>query len=128
MSEDQARAVPAGWVAEPLFTASCVGCGTFGATASSVADLAVVWLVPDPRTAQPTAARFCRGCAPAGPVGEVECLECGDGPLLTGTLAHAADLVTTAAVDAWLETTGWRPAGPWCPTCVRVAAPAPLRR
>jgi len=55
-------------------------------------------------------------CAPTGPVNDVACAACGDGPLLAGDLA-VPDLAAAAAIDAWLEQTGWRSAGPWCPTC-----------
>lgn len=60
--------------------------------------------------------RYCRTCAPSGQVGEIECAVCGDGPLLAEDLA-ADDLLAGAAVDEWLMSTGWRPAGPWCPKC-----------
>jgi hypothetical protein len=63
-------------------------------------------------------ARYCRECAPTGTVGEIECAGCGDGPLLAGELADA-DLLTGAAIDAWLSESGWRPVGPWCPECDR---------
>lgn len=53
---------------------------------------------------------------PAGrALSEVACAGCGDGPLLAGAMAEAADLTTTAAIDTWLAESGWRPAGPWCP-------------
>jgi hypothetical protein len=47
------------------------------------------------------------------------------GPLLAEQLTDA-DLLTGAAVDAWLAETGWRPEGPWCPGCDR-AHPGPRR-
>jgi hypothetical protein len=76
----------------------------------------VEWLLPGPNG--PVAARFCRACAPAGgPVDEVLCARCGDGPLLAGELTEM-DLQATAAVDGWLVEHGWRLSGPVCPDCV----------
>lgn len=96
--------------------AVCSGCGRPGSSAAAIADLAVQWLAPGPdRT--PAARRFCYGCAPRGPVEEVVCVRCGDGPLLSGELT-AMDLQVTAAVDGWLAEAGWRLVGPVCPDCV----------
>lgn len=95
----------------------CSACGGLATTVAEVADLAIEWLTPDPGGRGPTLRRFCRECAPSGPVDEVVCARCGDGPLLAGDLT-AMDLQVTAAVDAWLATAGWRLAGPVCPTCV----------
>lgn len=94
----------------------CSGCGRPAATAAARADLATVWLVPAAGP-EPVARRFCRGCAPAGPVEEIACARCGDGPLLAGELTDL-DLGVTAAVDGWLAEAGWRLAGPVCPGCV----------
>ena len=60
-----------------------------------------MWLLPGQRGGEPVARRFCRGCVPAGPVAEIVCVRCGDGPLLAGALT-AMDLQVAAAVDAWL--------------------------
>lgn len=43
-------------------------------------DLDVVWLIPCDRSF--TEARFCHACGPAGSVLDIECTECGDGPLV----------------------------------------------
>ncbi len=110
------RRRPAGYQAPGQFTTVCAGCRRAPVTAAEVADLSTVWLLPGLGDV-PAAARFCRACAPRGPIAEVACAACGDGPLLAGDLAAAADLATTAAIDAWLVETGWRPAGPWCPDC-----------
>ncbi len=96
--------------------AACCSCGDRASTAAETDDLATVWLVPGPDTG-PVARRFCRRCAPPGPVDEVACARCGDGPLLAGELT-AMDLEVSAAVDAWLADTGWRLAGPVCLECV----------
>lgn len=61
---------------------------------------------------------FCRGCAPPGPVEEIVCARCGDGPLVAGELI-VMDLQVSAALDAWLVGEGWRLGGPVCPGCVR---------
>ncbi len=114
----------------------CDGCGFPGRIAREIADLDTPWLVPAPaagpddtsRAAGAEAgvglvqARFCRRCAPTGPVEDVACAACGDGPLLAGDLA-VPDLAAAAAIDAWLEQTGWRSAGPWCPTCAAAIHP-----
>lgn len=108
-------------------TQRCFGCGTAAQDPSQAADLATPWLLPAESGAV-RMARFCRACAPTGEVGEIECLGCGDGPLLAGELADA-DLLTGAAIDSWLAATGWRPAGPWCPQCSSARhIPQPRRR
>jgi hypothetical protein len=76
----------------------------------------MAWLVPGP--GGPVERRFCRACVPPGPVGEVACVRCGDGPLLAGDLAAAGDARATAAVQGWLVGAGWRLSGPVCPACV----------
>jgi hypothetical protein len=96
-------------------SAQCFGCGAPPRGPAQAADLATPWLVPAEGGAVGVA-RYCRACAPTGTVGEIECAGCGDGPLLAEELADT-DLLTGAAVDAWLTETGWRPAGPWCPDC-----------
>lgn len=105
---------------ERALRAVCSGCERPGSTAAARADLATVWLVPEAGPA-PVARRFCRGCAPGGPVEEIACARCGDGPLLAGELTDL-DLEVTAAVDAWLADAGWRLAGPVCPGCVAEVA------
>ncbi|MCO7192171.1 hypothetical protein [Pseudonocardia sp. McavD-2-B] len=64
--------------------------------------------------------RFCRGCVPAGPVADLACVRCGDGPLLGGELAAAADGDDRISpmVQAWMSSAGWRLSGPVCPDCV----------
>lgn len=118
---------PPGFAPSPRLSSACSGCGVTGDTHTAVADLEVAWLVPGPDGA-PAAARFCRACQPPGPLSEVACAGCGDGPLLAGALAAAADLATTAAIDSWLTDTGWRPAGPWCPNCAAPRARLGARR
>jgi hypothetical protein len=51
------------------------------------------------------ARRYCRACAPSGPVTDVACVVCGDGPLLAGELAGVGAWGT---VSAWLGEQGWR--------------------
>lgn len=75
----------------------------------------MTWLLPGPDG--PVVSRFCRGCAPAGPVADLVCVRCGDGPLLAGALA-AGDGAATAVVHGWLTAAGWRTSGPVCPECV----------
>ncbi len=123
---------PPGWAPSAVITATCSGCGCPGADRAGVADLEIVWLTwaqGSGRTPERlVAARYCRGCAPTGPLAEVICAACGDGPILSGALAEAGDLVSAAAIDAWLAAGGWRVswagrAGPWCPSCARAVHP-----
>lgn len=93
----------------------CSSCSREPRTRSDVADLEIVWLV-DGGDGKPTPARFCRICRPRGLVEEVACEDCGDGPLLSGIFAEPADLFTTAALQEWLEETGWTH-GSICPNC-----------
>jgi hypothetical protein len=74
-----------------------------------------MWLLPGPDG--PVEARFCRDCAPTGPIGDLACLRCGDGPLLAGSLA-AGDQAATAVAQDWMSAAGWRISGPVCPDCV----------
>lgn len=75
----------------------------------------MTWLLPGP--AGLLERHFCRGCAPTGPVDDVACVRCGDGPLLGGALA-AGDKAATVVVHGWLSAAGWRTSGPVCPDCV----------
>lgn len=95
---------------------SCSGCGRVGASSSGRADLGTVWLLPGAEG--PLLRRFCRRCVPGGPVGEVACVYCGDGPLLAG--AFAVTGVPDPAVGRWLVAEGWA-LGPalTCPSCRR---------
>lgn len=78
----------------------------------------MTWLLPGPTATDSVIEQhFCRGCVPAGPVADVVCVRCGDGPLLSGDLA-AGDEAATAIVRTWLTGAGWRLAGPVCPECV----------
>lgn len=96
---------------------ACPGCGhrpsSVEAAARLRAELAVRWLI---REAGGLVARgFCHECVPSGPVSEVVCGYCGDGPLLAGALAGA-----DPAVAGWLVAEGWAldPAVT-CPACRR---------
>lgn len=109
---------PVGYRRPERFERMCGGCRRQPVTAAEIADLDTLWLVPALGDL-PAAARYCRACAPTnGPIAEVACESCGEGPLLAGVLALGEDLTTTAAIDQWLEESGWRPAGPWCPDCL----------
>jgi hypothetical protein len=71
-------------------------------------DLATIWLLPaDGPDAGVVARRYCRACAPSGPVTDVACAVCTDGPLLAGELA-AAGGARHPVVSAWLGEQGWR--------------------
>lgn len=96
----------------------CSTCGQLPTNPMARAEVAMSWLLPD-TTASPSVVEkhFCRGCVPPGPVDEVICVRCGDGPLLGGDLA-AGDQAATAVVQDWLTAAGWRLSGPVCPDCV----------
>lgn len=100
----------------------CAGCGQAPANPMARAEVAMTWLLPGP-TGSPSVevAHFCRGCVPAGPVDEVICVRCGDGPLLGGALAAGTE-EASAVVHDWLGGAGWRLSGPVCPGCVREVA------
>ncbi|MFC5995454.1 hypothetical protein ACFQE5_14665 [Pseudonocardia hispaniensis] len=77
----------------------------------------MTWLVPG--SAGLVIRGFCQDCAPRGPVAEVACVYCGDGPLLTGELA-GVDPITDPGVAGWLSSHDWQlNPGPTCPRCLR---------
>lgn len=98
----------------------CPECGrvavTAGEAARLAADLGTTWLVADAGGGLGVR-RFCNGCAPSGPVADVSCAHCGDGPLLAGPLAVAGGTLP-GVVAAWLVARGWRvDPVPTCPAC-----------
>jgi DNA invertase Pin-like site-specific DNA recombinase len=94
---------------------ACPSCGrepgTRAESAQLRADLAVVWLHPDPDPATPGSvieARHCRACHPRGAVVDVECTRCGDGPIITGALAQDSAPGSVAyPARRWLVAAGW---------------------
>lgn len=100
---------------------ACPGCGQRPSSVETAArlraELAVRWLVGE--AGGLVARGFCHGCVPAGPVSEVVCGYCGDGPLLAGALA-GTDPTTDPVVAGWLVAEGWQlePAL-ICPACRR---------
>ncbi len=100
---------------------ACPGCGrrpdSVETAARLRAELAVAWLVGG--AGGLVVRGFCHGCVPAGPVSEVVCGYCGDGPLLAGSLS-GVDPVADPAVAGWLTAQGWalHPAVT-CPACRR---------
>lgn len=104
---------------------SCSGCGRRthpeGAPDRLGADLGMLWLIAE--AGQLVERRFCQRCAPHGPVTDVTCSYCGDGPLLAGDL-DVADAGKDAAVRDWLSVHDWLldPA-PTCPGCRRAFGP-----
>lgn len=96
----------------------CDRCGQAAADPLQQILMSAVWLIPGPDG--PTTARYCRACPPAGPITDLTCLLCGDGPLLVGELAAGPDEALPAPARTWLTAVGWRltgPAGPVCPDC-----------
>jgi len=73
------------------------------------ADLAVLWLHPDPDDPGAVVeARHCRACHPRGRVVDVECTRCGDGPIVTGALAQDSASGSVAyPARRWLVAAGW---------------------
>jgi len=110
------------------------GCGSCGRQVSDsgeaqrlLADRAVIWLVAGVGGVEQR--RFCCACAPPGPVTDIACVSCGDGPLLAGALTTGP---TLSVVDVWLDEHGWRRAAlvdpgegaMLCPECVVFAVDA----
>ena len=118
MSEPR-QAMPVAYAGSGALERRCSSCSGKPRTRSDVADLEIVWLV-DVGEGKPAAARFCRTCRPRGRVEEVACEDCGDGPLLSGVFADPADLFTAAALQEWLDETGWTH-GTICPNCSAAA-------
>jgi len=72
------------------------------------ADLTEVWLEPD-RVGELTESHHCTACAPHGPVTDLACAVCGDGPLLVGAAeAAAASGTITEPARRWLTGHGWQ--------------------
>jgi len=99
----------------PRTSRACPGCGHEPSTREEAttqrADLAVTWLCADPhRPGQLLPRRHCRRCQPHGPVLDIACAVCGDGPILAGALATAAiDAgITPEPVQQWLAADGWQ--------------------
>lgn len=93
-------------------------------------ELATTWLLVEGGRVGETvvARRFCRACVSGGPVTEVACAVCADGPLLAGELATGTG---RRRAGEWLVGQGWRSdtAGGTvgegvvlCPRCVPVAS------
>ena len=52
--------------------------------------------------------RHCFTCQPRGPVVDVECTRCGDGPIITGVFAQHSAPGSGAYPDRrWLLAAGW---------------------
>ncbi|MFP5070963.1 hypothetical protein ACLFMI_15040 [Pseudonocardia nantongensis] len=105
---------------EPLRCSSCARAAT---NPVERAELATDWLVTT--DTGPQRRRFCRDCVPAGPITDLTCIRCGDGPLLVGDLAHEHDGDTTditgdlpGTTRGWLTGAGWQLTGPICPDCI----------
>lgn len=77
----------------------------------------MLWLIAE--VGELVERRFCQRCAPQGPVGDVTCSYCGDGPLLGGGLAGAVT-GKDGAVRGWLAARDWLlDPVPTCPGCRR---------
>jgi hypothetical protein len=72
---------------------------------SNAEDLAIVWLHLDGDYL--TEARHCVACQPHGPVIDVSCSCCGNGPLITGQSPELGDQLAAPALD-WLHARGWQ--------------------
>lgn len=94
----------------PADQPSCDSCGQPARDPTERADLTTDCILPG--HTGPEIKHFCRRCAPTGPIVDLTCLRCGDGPLLVGDIAehpHRADPLLTAA--------GWQLTDPLCPSC-----------
>lgn len=97
----------------------CHGCDEPARTRDEAGDLSVGWLIHDPARVAALPARFHQHCRPDGIPGTLECLECGEGPLLDPALERPVDLLAAAALEAWRTENGWNtdPENPRCPRC-----------
>ena len=97
---------------------ACPACGREPATSNEALqqreDLAIVWLHLDGDHL--TEARHGVACQPHGPVIDVSCSCCGNGPLITGQPPELGDQLAQPALD-WLHARGWQlhPPQPLCP-------------
>ena len=73
------------------------------------------WLIPGPDG--PRLARYCRACPPTGPITDLTCTRCGDGPLLTGDLATGPTGDIPSPARQWLTANGWCLDSQVCPDC-----------
>jgi len=94
---------------------ACPSCGHEPTTREEAttqrADLALTWLRTDPnRPGQLLPRQHCHHCQPHGPVVDIACTVCGDGPILAGDLATAATDAGTPPkpVQQWLAADGWQ--------------------
>jgi len=99
----------------PRTSRACPGCWHEPTTREEAttqrADLAVTWLSAEPgRPGQVLTRRHCRRCQPHGPVVDIACAVCGDGPILAGDLATAATDAGTPPkpLQQWLAADGWQ--------------------
>ncbi|MFC9553829.1 recombinase family protein [Rhodococcus sp. NPDC056960] len=107
-TEPEPAAVPA-----TRSSRACPTCGHEPTTRAEAAhqrvDLAVDWLHPDPDgQGTPIGRHHCRHCEPTDSAFDVACSICGDGPILTGSLADSAS--TGGIPDSvlhWLTNSGW---------------------
>ena len=104
-SEPAAR--PRARPAAGLAHLACPACGREPATSGEALqqreDLAIVWLHLDGDHL--TEARHCVACQPHGPVIDVSCSCCGNGPLITGQPDELGGQLAQPALD-WLHARG----------------------
>lgn len=103
--------------APPVRALACPTCGHEPATRPEAqrqrADLTVTWLHQDTPRGPITRRQHCARCQPHGnPAVVFECARCGDGPILTGTLAthihQHGPYRLPAELRIWLTGHGWR--------------------
>lgn len=101
----------------PVRALACPTCGHEPATRPEAqrqrADLTVTWLHQDTPRGPITRRQHCARCQPHGnPAVVFECARCGDGPILTGTLAthihQHGPYQLPAELRIWLTGHGWR--------------------
>ncbi|MGH3284944.1 MAG: recombinase family protein, partial [Streptosporangiaceae bacterium] len=100
-------------ISEPAATAraplACPACGhepaTRGEAQQQREDLAIVWLHLDGDRV--TEAQHCVACQPHGPVIDVSCSCCGNGPLITGQPPELGGQLAAPALD-WTHSRGWQ--------------------
>ena len=94
---------------------ACPSCGHHPASRAEALrqreDLAIVWLHQDHPSGPISQHRHCATCQPHVECDTVECVDCGDGPILTGVLVQQLrehDVDRPTALRAWFANAGWQ--------------------
>jgi Zn ribbon nucleic-acid-binding protein len=90
---------------------ACATCGHQPASRveamQQVEDLEIVWLEQDARQGRVCQRQHCFYCQPHDDCTIVECVRCGDGPIITGRLGRTFPSQLPDALTAWFTDRGW---------------------